>query len=729
MRFAMVLFLLLPAPSYAEPIRIRSGEHDTFSRLVFQIQEGSEWTVSEQESGFEIQISGSDDGYNTAGVLDRLPRQRLRALQQQNDGSLLIAKHCNCSVRSFLWRPDRLVVDIIDEEVVQTATATVDASEVMFQSDAMLRFPENDVPSIHVLTSEENSSPSPVPSGGSQLQPYQPYEVASQDALDDAENALLQAITRAATRGILKPAINEIAEEETRNEVTSQVEPLDASADFMSTPGVGVEVADDVFVSELNERILTALDRHCLPDSDFNISAWADERPFHDQVSELSSDWVGEFGEVSPGARDKVVQVYLYFGFGAEGRMLLDLSDGVTQSRRVLFELGALIDGMDEDFAFLKTQIGCNSSAAIWSFLAQSRPTSQTIRNRIISDFLLFPRHLQAHLAPRLADRFLEQSDQEAARQIMVAGERAQRGRHQDLQVAQATLLESEGDRGEALRILAGEVEETAQLDPNTLARLLRLSWAEGKQISEEYLVLADALRHEYRDVPVAEELALWELRGWLSRLEFDRALALIDELNVEDRASETDRIYVSLAENAPDDVFLHYAFMDIPSNLSGQTGNSIARRLMDKGFFDRAHEVLLPATRQEAAGERRLLRAEVAIALGDPSAALDILQGITSEPAAELRSKAYLALENHREALAALPLGDETALMQFRAGAWERLALGEEPVFSSFAETVLNQPVQADAPTLSRNLRLLDAAEQSRLNVETLLQQFDAIE
>jgi len=114
MKLLIPLFFLVPNVVLAEPLSIRSGDHDTFSRLVLTIPEGSVWGVTQIDNGYSLNISGNPDGFDISQIFERISRERIEAVIQKSPSDLDIFVQCQCYIDTFLWRPDRLVLDVIE---------------------------------------------------------------------------------------------------------------------------------------------------------------------------------------------------------------------------------------------------------------------------------------------------------------------------------------------------------------------------------------------------------------------------------------------------------------------------------------------------------------------------------------------------------------------------------------------------------------------------------------
>jgi len=93
------------------------------------------------------------------------------------------------------------------------------------------------------------------------------------------------------------------------------------------------------------------------------------------------------------------------------------------------------------------------------------------------------------------------------------------------------------------------------------------------------------------------------------------------------------------------------------------------------------------------------------------------------------LRARAFTGLGEYRSALeAAGPDVDVSneGVLQFRAGAWERLTGEEDEVLSDFANAILSPTTDGAVETLSDRRAILAQSEESRRAIEGLLLRFD---
>jgi tetratricopeptide (TPR) repeat protein len=75
---AIVMLLLAATGLSAETVRVRSGEHGDFTRLVFDLGKPVAWAFGRGAEGYELRLEGPQIRYRTTDIFRRIPRERLR---------------------------------------------------------------------------------------------------------------------------------------------------------------------------------------------------------------------------------------------------------------------------------------------------------------------------------------------------------------------------------------------------------------------------------------------------------------------------------------------------------------------------------------------------------------------------------------------------------------------------------------------------------------------------
>lgn len=98
----------------AATVPLRSGEHDTFSRLVFADVSARAWTITRTgPAEVEINFSPGVPELDTETVFDRIPRTRLIGVSATGR-RLTLALGCNCPVEVFQIPTGHVVIDVRD---------------------------------------------------------------------------------------------------------------------------------------------------------------------------------------------------------------------------------------------------------------------------------------------------------------------------------------------------------------------------------------------------------------------------------------------------------------------------------------------------------------------------------------------------------------------------------------------------------------------------------------
>jgi hypothetical protein len=718
--------MVLPFMASAEPVTIRSGEHDTFSRLVLSIGTGTGWTIEPSDGNVIVQLTGRSDGFDVSEIFERIPRDRLSDVTQLAPDSLRLLLDCPCDYDAFLWRPGELVVDIVDEssdleiEVspVAATTSIMLAQTTVLPADTPLR-----LPNMLILGEPVQAS---LPMTPTARQP-----LSATNDLSATEVALAQGIARAASQGFLEPSIARSAIPDQTDGLVFEEQVAQPRPDppiVVGRPGVGISTAMDRDLAHVGAALERSIDQQCLHDDLFQIDAWGDERAFHTQAAALAEALAGEFGEEPREAQETLARLYIHFGFGAEAKSALAANMASSQSRLILTELAGIVDDYEGDYPIIATQAGCASPAALWAFLVNPIAQEEDARNQLIQQFYALPQPLRGQISPRLARRFVEVGEPNAASQLLRATDNSDAGATHDVQSARAVVAEGFNDPDGALSLLSHEVEDNARTTPQSMIRLIELELEQGLLPSEANLLLVAALRQEHRDTPIAQDLADIEAIGRVAIGQFQTALDLIQDREDETAFAILNTAFRAITQQAAASTFLRFAYSDLPTGLTPETENIVARRLIDLGFPERAIVMLQGPAEREAAANRRYLRAEAAIGTHDFVGVIESLLGMTDDRARALRARAYEGLGEHRAALAALNPDQtgSTPTLQFRAGAWERLIVEDDEVLSAFAHAVLEPPNFDDVETLADRRAILAQSQESRHAVEGLLLRFD---
>lgn len=757
------LLVLLPSALAAEPVTIRSGEHDTFVRLVLSIPARAEWELGRSGAGYLLGFPGSELSIETDGVFARIPRTRLRSLVDQG-GNLFLDLACDCHVTAYLWREDRLVVDINDGPPPPGSRFETPFPTVAPSADLA----ENREPAVPTSPAPSPATPAPArseppdyrpesgagfpsifdqSSGGRPQWQYRGLDQALEAAPRVAalEQELLESLSRATSQGLLSPATD-------GSELQTMTRQPEAdSPDRVGEPPVNLTIerptaeasGPGVRTSTSIERALTSASgpavrrdgTECLDATYFEVSSWADERPFHLQLADRRAGLTTEADRPDPDALVALARFYVHHGFGREALAALSRADTSDLETLVLASMAHVVDDRMPSHPILADQADCPSAAGLWSILASTDPEAVGFADpgSVLQALRGLPDPIRGHLGQRLAARFAEGGDPDTAEAILTISEFGATAEAFAVQAVEAAIAEQKGDTDLAIHRLSGLAESEPRLTPESLVRLLDLTADAGHVVPEDILALAEILRFEHAsDRVLVADLLRAEVIGWLTRKEFDRSLALLEMpggIAEEERPQLISRVYRDLTDGATDDAFLAMAFDDVPA-VTAETENRMAARLLALGFAERAEMLLRAEARQEAARDRRLLKARLALALGRFEDVERSLAGMSDPESNRILAEAAARNGDVERAMLLARGGSDPsyALMALRAESWPNLVGQEDTLLAELADLRLGRDIADEAvmPPLAWRRELLSDSASTRDLAKRIVDRFE---
>lgn len=716
---ALTLFLL-PLASMAEIIGIRSGDHESFTRLVFYFQEPPRWAVGRLENAYAFRTDNPDDGYDTSEVFARIARDRLANLQPVGE-TLYLDVVCDCHLQAFEVTPNIVAVDIVDGPgpVDNPFEAALPDDGVRLAASA----PPPRPPLFGLTGASGRVGDAPSQPAVSLPLIVEPAAEAAtgllRPVLDDPrvsaiETRLFEDVARAATQGLLNPALPETPAPE-RAVALSDTDPmahLGASTAFDLARGTAV--------------VVTGEGSACLPDAAVDIGRWGGEgeAPDWGLLSAQRLAVIDARDRPDPEAAIRLAQMYLFTTFGAEARDVAETMAPGDPRTPVLATMAAILD---EDpvpaDSPLVGQADCPSAVALWSVLAADPPAAAAGFDRaaVVRTFSRLPLHLRRHLGPMLTDRLLVLGDEAGALALRDALDRAPGDHGDGFRMIEADLAREAGDTLDAIERLSEVVADGGPEVPEALSALFGLLREAGRVPSPALREVAGSLAYELGGTADGDALHLATILADAQSGDIDTALAALRRARwspggAATAAATADGYTATLAEIAPDDRFLAIAFgapeVVLSAERTAVTRRAVAARLTALGLPDRA--IALIDQGGTLAPEDRLLLAEAELAADRPRRALDLVTGLESRAAQRLAAEARASAADHAGASALfLALDDSEAGAQaaWRAGDWEAVRdLGDEAQ-RAMAERLVSRNAFADLPAMMTSEAQLEAS------------------
>lgn len=736
--FASFLAVLATEPR-AETIRIRTGDHADFTRVVLYLPREGAAEVSRDGDSIRIGPRGAASGFDINGMFDRIGRDRIASARTLRDGTLELALACACGHEITNGRGRLLILDVTDRQTENRRdTVRLRFGEALGVADpapdryGTLSFPDSaPIPTANDQPASTNPLVSPAEGPGD------PDYLTRQARVSLAEERLAEQLARATTQGLLDRAARLSAPKPA--ELPTRTPPVPAAIAPDPESPLRAETAIDR--DQSNQRLnapTTATGDACHDDEMLDTVGWAGPAPFGVELGQLRAELYDARDAPSPDALFDLARFYIHYGFGAEAIQLLTETPSQGETWRLLLSMARIVEsGHDSAPGAFDGMTDCDSDAALWSVLALDAlpPGLRLDRKAILRGIGGLPPDLRAYLAPVLATRLTDAGEPDMAESVLRTLRGATQPADPSQDFARARIAVERDDATEAEPLLAGVAAANSPDSPSALAALIDTLLKKGDPVPPDLVDLAEAYAVERRgqpDGPLAAEAAILAIAADGRHAEALDRLEARDGAEGVDRAATRSRIAALVTKDADDTNFLGLARRigeQTPEDLDPAVANAMAERLFDLGFGDAALSVLVGPSEGAVNRDRRLLRARIALADRRPRRAEAELLGLDGPEVDRLRAEAASLTGNHEMASRAFAALNDTARAQreaWRAGDWSRLDDGPDRTLSR-AGALLTAPQDA-APSeefgvLARNRDLLDRSTTSRDVLDQLLQ------
>lgn len=614
-------------PVLAQVVKVTSGDHEGFTRIVLTGPDLVGWQFGRTPEGYGLFLPGSPR-YDVSDAFRLIGRDRLSAIWADPDGVLLqLRVSCVCHAVAFHDRPGVLVIDLRDGQApVESAwEAGIVAGDLpalrpipplrpRARPDAMILHDPAFARAVQAASRVGLPAP-PLP------------DTAVQGRSVALQAALTEELARGAARGLVDFA-GRVPKPDGRSVAGApNLRSYDAAWPGLAAMLDGGEA-----------RRLAEDGRPCLPDSQLEISSWGDGRPVWEQLAEATGGIVGEFDRPDPEGRAQAIRFLLHAGFGLEARRLIEAFPvaGQVEEDQAWVAMGAILDGEALELSTFADMAACDGRVALWALLAGpgQHATLRVDAAAVRRSFSELPPHLRRLLGPGLVTRFLDAGDPASAHEIQAAMERPGLAVPAEVATSAADLALRAGDPAGALSALR-DVAATGPGAAEALAASVEAQVRMGQAVPRETVATLEVLAEERRGTPGEPALRHALILAWAATGDFERALA---ELSHQPDTAPTVWALLALSD---DDTLLRHAVLGAPA-LAGptvETRVALAGRLVDLGLGAAALAWL------GEDGPDPVLAARAAFLAGDARAALRHLAGATGDEANLLRRAATARL------------------------------------------------------------------------------------
>ena len=728
-RIVAALFLIAaPMVAVAQTVQIRSGEHDGYSRLVFDFDKRVAWSVRKTPSGAELTFPNDRLRFDSRTVFDRISRGRIKDLVFSDQGNAVTFDlACDCEVEGFWHGAAMLVVDVSGRENnnVQTPDRPVtsqggadNAPPPELPIRANVNAASLSVNIVDEIASGRNILDMALPSSEA---------INEQPGLESARDELLLQFGRAASQGLLTPtaplpSVKEIESKPKDTSTTGLQQAInDSDGQTLSRSNIQIRARssiDSAFADRLNSQELAQVEAaSCLDAVLIDIESWGSDAPFWEQISQKRSALTGEFDRVSEDAVLALARLYVHFGFGREAQQVLALAPVDNLAHKTVIALAEIMDHEHaRRFSPLHMQFDCKEGAALWSVLAhETLPPGQRLdTDWIITAFSALPKHLRSHLGPILAARFLDAGLNEASARVLRILNRTKSTKTARSELALAQTERVSGLDDAADTRLENLIKSNSESAVDALVAKVESLVRRQKPVSYDIAQLAGSYAFEHRNAADAEALQRIHALALAASGAFDEAYTKLETLDSEQADLLKPTIAEILTREAADTVFLKHVLagrVGALQALKPQVSFNMARRLLEAGFVDAAAATMAGTRTRPTSREARMLSAEISLAQGLPRKAEVDLLGLDGRDVNVLRARARSLAGEHGQAY---ELYQSAGLLEdAEREAWLSIVPGSstEAVDSENANQIL-----------ARNRDLLDASSFARSELETLL-------
>lgn len=679
---------LLPIALYAQQVKVQSGEHPQFTRLVFAFQERIDWTLRQGENRARLEFTDATVEPDFSSVFQRVPKTRLTDIAIDQSGQIIdLLFGCFCSVNAFWFGDAFLVVDIKDKPPETTVNLGLpEPSESSEVEDKTALKPLITLRSEPKKDKGRSLAASLTLDGLESLTDRQENPVFSLNQentetrlsdLTSSRQHLVQQLGRAATQGLLNPkakpktqtkkADDKIGNVESRDEDTQSKEKAERKTKQdtpeKKDPKTHINIQTSVdrdFLSSLVQDSVDILENHCLDTNYVDVTNWGSDEPFWTQVSPLRATLTNEFDVTNEESAVELARKYIFFGFGAEALQVLALSGSQTVELQVLTELAMIMEhGEGSAQSELAGQIDCGAPLSLWSTLSyRDIPKDVSLDiDAIMLSFSALPLHLRSFFGPILSRKFLRagmQSESEAVLRIL---SRNQETESPNSEMASADIDFANGETARAAESYQSVLESNTMLSAEALIRKIEAHISNGEAVSFDLAQLAGAYAYESALQEDAEPLARIHVLALGASGAFEAAYVELQsfEENFPSSAFDLRPLLAELLLTHYDQIqFLEFYFageLGDVNLLDQPVALEVSRHLVDMGFYKQASDVLTRNFEGAYSRRAKVLRAKAAIHLGLPRRAEVEILGLDGKDVNVLRAKARSLLGQHKQA------------------------------------------------------------------------------
>lgn len=688
----------------ADIVTILSGEHDGYTRLVFNISPNDTWEIRVEGDAVSLVLPETNLTFDASKVFSRIGKDRListTSTYEEGTSVFMMELGCDCEVKASPYQEVHIIVDIFDPEilVIQQDLAPENPTHITPQLGRVsiagsLFLPPNAITSATprapgFYESESDTSLVNIGEKGgvtTQLAPSHDEpavnlppdsvdimeEITSESELTEAvENArmkLLEQLTMAAEQGLLEFSEPITLIEEAAKDIPEPAIVLEDSSIETIVP------LDDkqIIISSVYERDADwyrrqqmGSDINCLPHETIDIAAWGSGADFPSEIANIRAGMLQEFDLADTEKVKQLIRLYIRYGFGVEALSYLEEYRSEIPENVALARMAAIMssEDLDEDRPTI-FHITCDGAEAMWGLLDVNHSQSEMLfdSRSVVMVFSELPVDIRRVLGPQLVRALIDMHLIEVAEEVSNILERAPGEHGAAHSLTKAEIAHDQSGIASAVDLYAEVVSTSSEESVSALIVLANLAIERESPVSEGMVFELGAAANMYRGTREGLELRQLEAGLLAQKGDVKQALRLLVKEVEKDpeNAAYLHAVILELLRSVPHDKQMDELYPEliiefghfIPTDRKGDDLRIyISRELVEIGMPNMALDYLQPTVGRKIT-DGLLVAARANLLVSAPEVTLELLEFERGDFARRYRIEAYLQLGNFDKAL-----------------------------------------------------------------------------
>ncbi len=658
-----LLFLLFPKFLSSEEIRVATGEHENFTRIVLQANNVEDLKIS--KSGNLLQVESEiEDTFYLRNVFSRIGKDKIENFSEKS-GTLSIFLSCSCEVEYAIY-DDILTIDIFDN--YQEDLENVGRSDDGLNSINSLDF-YNYSSFNETLPTEE----------------YIRESQSDRSVYEDNDKLI------------------------NGSENVNIFDPLNTLSDARQ-------------VNSLKSEYSTFVEG-CFFDDLFEIEYWFDENYNDKYQANFSKSIVNAKGQFSQDELENGIREFIFYGLAVEALYLIEFYEG--NNAHIYKWLAEIINNTMVEVT-TPIGVNCAPRSDFWQYMSEFSSSNIIYStSSLFETFDALPEKLKKILGPRFINKLQDDQYSEMAELVLNSLSRSFHG-DVGLRLVSAEAAVKSGSYQLGQSDLEEIVHSVSNLGPAPTTSLINSYTDYGINVPESYVNLAEAYVEEFQGTDEGSEIWLSLINSLLVNLDFDSAYTKILKKNKwmgETVVSEAINTFTaSVLKKGSDSTFLKYFWGQEDWFYDGMSGNlklQAAERLLELGFYEEVDRYISSGNVDVDSDRFRYVQAQTMLLKDKPLDAEISLVGLADRKAVEIRAKSRMNIGDLQYASALYAsIGDENraALLDWISG-----NVGSPYILNDSRLGSYSHLLNVDLNVFENNSSLLEKIQDDRRQLERL--------